>query len=292
MLDSKTVSHYKLVTSSAAQLCRSYTTLELTRAALECLPGGEPINSELHQVILHEISRTGFIVLNASELCANLSEFQATAARIARGLGNLMVQNDAGDTVVAVYDRDAGRIEDGARYHQTRQGGDIHTDSVNRPQPIRYLVLGCAAPALIGGETILVRADEVYLALQCQPDVLEILGHDFLFEGRGMAQEYALFQMPVCTTHEGRPRFRYLRSYITSAHNKAGTPLDPMQVHAFDMLDALLDSSRLQTRFNLGAGDILVTDDTAVFHGRTSFVDGKVPGAYAEQRHMLRYWID
>ena len=46
-------------------------------------------------------------------------------------------------------------MSDGARYHQTREGGSLHTDNVNAPAPWEFLVFGCVEPALIGGESVL-----------------------------------------------------------------------------------------------------------------------------------------
>ena len=194
--------------------------------------------------------------------------------------------------MVEVYNRNIGHIEDGARYHQTRQGGDIHTDSVNRPEPMRYLVMACAEPALAGGESILIRARDLLDRLRPYPEVIDTLSQPFYFEGRGMAANPALFQMPVLTQTGNGPVFRYLRPYIASAHDRAGTPLGRDQLYAFDMLDTFLESSALQHRLSLRQGDILVTDDTRVFHDRTSFVDKPRAGAWTKGRCILRYWVE
>ena len=244
------------------------------------------------QEMKRDVDHNGFIVFNLSNICESLKDFCTTVSQLAAIFGNLMVQNDLGHTVIEVFDRDIGTIEDGVRYHQTRQGGDIHTDSVNRPEPIRYLMLACAAPAPIGGETILIRAQDLYSKLLAFPNIIEVLQQDYYFEGRGMSQEYALFKIPVLKIGADGPRFRYLRSYIASAHKNAGKPLSAKQIEAFDVLDALLETSSLQIRISLVKGDVLFIDDTAVFHGRTSFVDGKTEIKYADRRHMLRYWID
>lgn len=247
-----------------------------------------PVCQQMQQAV----DQNGFIVLNIYNSNESVSMFRASVSKIAAYFGNLMVQNDLGHTVVEVFDRDIGRIEDGVRYHQTRQGGDIHTDSVNRPEPIRYLMLACAAPATIGGESILIRAQDIYKELLAFPDILNVLEQDFYFEGRGMAQEYAIFKIPVLEMGSNRPRFRYLRSYIANAHKNVGAPLSPKQIEAFDVLDALLETSALQFRITLAKGDVLIVDDTAVFHGRTSFVDRKTEDSHIDRRHMLRYWID
>jgi len=238
------------------------------------------------------LGHADFGVLRLGAHCADYAGFRRACDRVARALGTPMVQNDAGATVIEVYDRNVGRIEDGARYHQTRQGGDIHTDGVNRPEPVKYLVLACATPAVVGGESIVVRGRDVYDRLRALPEVVETLSRPFFFEGRGMSAELSLFQLPVLTVTGERVAFRYLRSYIQSAHDKAGQPLTPAQIYAFDVLDALIEMSALQHRFTLGQGDLLIASDVAVFHGRTGFVDGILPGAWTQGRCMLRYWIE
>jgi len=239
-----------------------------------------------------EVAAHDFFVLPLADYCENYEEFRAACMQIANALGHPMVQNEAGDRVIEVFDRRKGRIEEGARYHQTRQGGDIHTDSVNRPEPMKFLLLGCAAPAVLGGESILIRGSDVLDRLRDFPGVVETLSRPYHFEGRGMAEIPGLFQMPVLTETETGPSFRYLRPYIESAHLRAGEPLDAEQTRAFDVLDACLDLSELQYRYSLQKGDLLISDDTAVFHGRTSFIDGPLPGAWTPGRCMLRYWID
>ncbi len=247
---------------------------------------------ELRSLLAQQVAEHDYVLLSLADHCADYEAFRTGCTAIAQSLGEMMVQNEAGDTVIEVYDRNVGRIEEGARYHQTRQGGDIHTDSVNRPEPMLYLILACASPALLGGESILIRAGDVFEELKAYPDVVEILSQPFYFEGRGMQAEPMLFRIPVLTQTETGPSFRYLRSYIASAHERAGEPLTTDQVYAFDVLDALVELSALQQRVTLQQGDVLIADDTRVFHGRTSFIDGVRPGAWTQGRCMLRYWIE
>ena len=233
-----------------------------------------------------------YLVLDLGPFCESYESFKTACGVLASSLGSLMVQNDDGATAVEVYDRNIGRIEEGVRYHQTRQGGDIHTDSVNRPEPMKVLALGCVATAVVGGESILVRAREVVERLQDTSDVLEILRQPFWFEGRGMSAEMELFQQPVLRGPDAKPDFRYLRSYIASAHERAGAPLTTDQLYAFDVLDSIIELSEIQHRLMLKEGQLLLAVDTRVFHGRTSFVDGIKPDAWVQGRRMLRYWVE
>jgi hypothetical protein len=233
-----------------------------------------------------------FLTVDARATCSTKEQFRALCIRLGTLLGELAVQNAEGAQVIDVYDRGIGRVQDGVRYHQTRQGGEIHTDSVNHPKAFRYLLLGCVARAILGGESIIVRASEVKSALNSVSNVLDTLRRPFWFEGRGMGVEVGFFQVPVLSDNDGVPRFRYLRSYIEAAHIKVGQPLTSEQLLAFDALDAALESSALQRRFTLECGHLLICSDTEVFHGRTAFLDGTRAGAWASQRHMLRLWVN
>ncbi len=265
--------------------------MPLDDGLLDDVLGGRP-SPGFQSTVDRHLAAEDFGVLRLGGPCSDYPAFRAAADRIANALGTLMVQNEDGATVVEVYDRHVGRIEDGARYHQTRQGGDIHIDSVNRPDPMKYLILACAAPALIGGESIYVRGRDVYDRLLAWPKVIETLTQPFWFEGRGMSAEPVLFQLPVLTVTDTGVAFRYLRPYIESAHARAGAPMTPDQVYAFDVLDSLLELGALQHRFTLDQGDVVIANDVAVFHGRTSFIDGAIPGAWTQGRCMLRYWIE
>jgi len=216
-------------------------------------------------------------------------------------LGQPLVQNSEGMRLVHVYDRErTRRMADGARYHQTREGGSIHTDNVNIPDPWEYLVFHCIEPALIGGETILVDGHAAHERLEAQvPEALEILRQPFWWEYRGIADK--LYQAPVVTYDaHGRPRFRYLRPYLESAHQKAGERLTERQMWALDVLDSVLELSDLQLRLSLRAGETLVTDDSRILHGRTCFADhyetitldqpGEPPGKPL-RRSFDRTWI-
>jgi len=211
-----------------------------------------------------------------------------------------MVQNHLGHKVIEVYDRGGKSIEEGARYHQTRQGAYVHNDGVSDPLPIDYLILACGQKALVGGESILIDASAVYAQLMAFPEILEVLKCDFFFENRGMADEDLLFKAPILSfSSEGIPLVRYFRVYIESAHLKAGVPLTSSQVQSLDFLDTVLDQSSVQHRVLLEPGQVLISADNKFLHTRTDFIDKNAP--YPEindterlselNRYMLRMWL-
>jgi hypothetical protein len=194
-------------------------------------------------------------------------------------LGEPLVQNREGDRLISVYARPGGkRVVDGARYHQSREGGGPHTDNVSIPEPWDYLVFACARAARLGGESILINALAVHRELESMPAALEILRRPFWWEYRGISD--SLYQAPIVTySASGEPHFRYLRRYLESAHARAGEALTLEQVWSLDVLDAILELSTLQFRTFMREGEILITYDSQVFHARTSFADDVAGGA-------------
>lgn len=203
-----------------------------------------------------------------------LSSFKSLIWTFGSLLGVPMVQNHLGHKVIEGYDRGGKSIEDGARYHQTRQGAYVHNDGVSDPLPIDYLILACGQKALLGGESILIDASAVYAELMAFPEILEELKCDFFFENRGMSDEEQLFKAPILSfSDEGIPLVRYFRVYIESAHLKAGVPLTMAQSQALDFLDTVLDQSSVQHRVLLEPGQVLISADNKFLHTRTHFID-------------------
>lgn len=217
-------------------------------------------------------------------------------------LGETIAQNEEGRHLIHIYDRDPRRrIKDGARYHQTHESGQIHTDNVNIPENYQYLLVGCAAPAKIGGENIIVNGRAIYDFLNTHArEELEILKSNFVFEYRGLSRE--LYEAPIITfSDRGEPLFRHLRTYMESAHNRANKPLSTDQVRALDTLDAALSMSEFQLLYRLNSGEILIVNDSQVLHDRRCFVDGgdmitiddlkKNKKTGPLKRTLLRTWV-
>jgi len=214
--------------------------------------------------------------------------------------GSILHQNSSKDKIIEVYDRNRKlSINKGSRYHQTREGGSIHTDNVNIPARWDYLMFSCLSNAKAGGETILVDAKKIHKELSTNfSEAKKILEKNFYWEKRGVADE--LYKSPILTYDKIKnPNFRYLRPYLESAHIKAKKQLTNKQMYALDVLDALLESKKFQFRYKMQKGDILFNLDSKVLHGRTSFSDSldslpleKIKNDESRlKRTMVRVWI-
>ena len=215
-------------------------------------------------------------------------------------LGHMIVQNKEGNKSVFVYDRNRDfSINKGSRYHQTREGGSIHTDNVNVSLKWNYMILSCLSPGLVGGETILVSAKDIYRKLSKKFKLAKkILQQNFYWEKRGVSNTF--YKAPILKiNNRGEPEFRYLRPYLVSAYFKKGKSLSDKQLYALDVLDALLESPENQYRFYMKPGDLILSLDSEVLHGRTSFSDyyesktihTKNKSNLPLKRTMVRTWI-
>ena len=69
-----------------------------------------------------------------------------------------------------MYDRDRRKtMKRGARYHQTHEGGSIHTDNVNIPEYWDFLIFSCVSQAPIGGNSLIVDGKIIYNVLKKIP---------------------------------------------------------------------------------------------------------------------------
>ncbi len=187
-------------------------------------------------------------------------------------LGDLVPQNNLGKKYIYVFDRKKNRNKlSKQRYHQTRDGGYIHTDNVNIKERWDFMVLGCISKGMAGGETILIFANELYKELKKFPKVLRELKKNFLWYKKGFSKE--TFKLPILTLEKGKAEFRYLRSYLEEAYELKKIKMSSKQIQSLNLLDSLLSLSRLQKRVTLEKGDILIGKDSEFLHGRTEFVD-------------------
>ena len=236
----------------------------------------------------------GFIVLRA---VPNMSfaEWFAMGWLVATVIGEPLVQKtDTKARNVMVYDRDGISMKQGARYHQSRDGGSIHTDNVNNPTPWKTMVLSCVQPAIRGGESIFVDAHDVVEHMRSEePEALEILGQEYWFDGRGFD---LMFQRPIIDESDGGLKVRYLREYIEEGHKKQNDPLSTEQVRAMDALDAAVGKTELQFRYSLAQGECAIINDSRMFHGRTTFLDPEPPQPVYDpesgNRLYTRIWVD
>ena len=242
----------------------------------------------------------GIIISFSKNNSINLKLMTIITESVSKILGDLLPQNKNNEKIIFVYDRDRSlSMHKGSRYHQTREGGSIHTDNVNISYNWDYMVLSCLSSPEIGGENIFVSGDLVYSKLKKYKVALKTLKKNFIWEKRGVSNSF--YKAPVLTIRKNVSEFRYLRPYMISAYERKKIPMTKNQLYALDTLDAILEDSKNQIRKKMFPGDLLLAKDSQFFHGRTSFSDYiNAKEIFNEKsfskktkfkRTMLRAWI-
>ncbi|WAZ21814.1 TauD/TfdA family dioxygenase [Streptomyces cinnabarinus] len=211
--------------------------------------------------------------------------FTVNASRM---LGEVMPQDFSGALLREVKDRGLRLDGASARYSDTRQGGNLHTDGFHRPGRVPdYFTLFCLRQAALGGSLVMVHVQDVLTELRARPDVLDVLRRPFHFDTRADTPGAPrTVRRPVLDFADGSARVHYLREYVEAGHRQDGVaPLTPEQTGALDHLDGLLARADLHTLGRLRPGEMVFIDNRSVIHGRTPFEDGSAG------RMMFRTWI-
>lgn len=266
-------------------------SLSFDDLVVECLDARG--QESLRELVAERVDRwPGIVVARGLGLDRGASPARRFAA-LCRTIGELVPQHPDGPDVREVRDRGA-RIAEGAtaRYSDSRFGGSLHTDGAESAPPLpRYVVLACIRPAAQGGELQLVSAEAIHARLtERSPAAASTLHRPFHFDRRGVVgpRGERTVAKPVFWHEGGRLCVTYLRGYIERGHEHPDLPpLVASQIAALDEMDALLADPRMVVAGVLRAGDVVVLDNRAVLHGRTTFVDAPgVPG-----RLLLRAWL-
>ncbi|MCR9244873.1 MAG: TauD/TfdA family dioxygenase, partial [bacterium] len=171
----------------------------------------------------------------------------------------------------------------------------FHTDSSSIDALPDVIGLYCEQPSREGGDSLVSNALAVYDRLQReQPDVLAVLSRPWIRDvvTPGLEKTAAALlrnRFPVfarCDT-TGAIRFRYMRYWIEKGQERAGQPLGPEEVAAFDRLDELLAAPQNVVRFRLERGDVMLVNNRTLAHNRTAYVDDP-----DNPRLLQRMWLD
>ncbi len=155
----------------------------------------------------------------------------------------------------------------------------LHTDSTYLFPPHHIIALGCLeAPEDGGGESHLLHVDVALAHLRQRDggdDAREALGeaaYPFPVEIDGGPRFIA--PLPILDGKGNAVTVRYRDDIITKAGETASIALDARHRAALDQLQAVLDDVRLHAVLVLRPGDVLITDNHRVLHGRTAIAPG------------------
>jgi alpha-ketoglutarate-dependent taurine dioxygenase len=205
-------------------------------------------------------------------------------------LGQPMAQNVQGTLLYDV--RDTGQdVRYGARFSVTNAESTFHTDNSFGQEVADYVGLLCVNTAQSGGLSQVVSAFAVHNELRARHrDVLEVLYRPFHFDRRGGVRpgETPTARFPILSWDGRELLCRYLRYWIETGHERAAEPLTPEQVHALDVLDAVLAEQGLRVEFAMKPGDMFFVNNRWILHNRTAFTDH---AELERRRHLVRLWL-
>ena len=206
---------------------------------------------------------------------------------IGRYLGRPIAQNAFGDVLGHVWDLGKDpRIDMSARGYQSNLHLPFHTDGAD------VVGLLCLQTAKSGGKSSIASSMAIHNAmLERRPDLLARLYRHLPLDRRNEESgNHAPFNMAPKFARGGERLFNaYNRSYVQSSQRFAEAPrLQPEDIEALDLFDALALDPVHRVDMQLEPGDMQFLNNSWVVHSRTNYED------YPERerkRHLLRLWL-
>ena len=234
------------------------------------------------------ITQTPVANMTTDEAQRFAPEFLAAVGQpLLQGLGDeatlgWLVRDEGMRRFQATASKGAPEYQTGVFTSKTPDALEVHNDAAMKPYGNDVDLVGLLAhrTAKAGGESILISTHTAYAVLRQEyPRELDRLCRPFAFE-RGHilppGEDRVLWE-PVFKLGDGRLQVRCNRQRIEMAPAVTGISLGEEDTAALDALDAVLARPELQLSLLLAEGDCLVTDEHAVLHGRSAFVDHPEP---------------
>ncbi|MEC3914807.1 TauD/TfdA family dioxygenase [Nocardia sp. CDC160] len=215
------------------------------------------MNAEDHEAFTAAFNRLGFAIVE----CADTTDSRNDLLLLKEHFGNHAPHPRADrDGIVGInsFNQVPGFLGAGRANHLP------HTDGAFRDNPERIITLQCVTPAESGGVTFLGSAKAAFEHLAIKyPDTIDAVSRaDALtIERTHQSSRSALF------TRDGAR----LGIKFRMADGAARVRPHPDVAEMFDELCHFLTREENQVRFALRAGQVLIGDNTAIVHGRTSF---------------------
>jgi hypothetical protein len=201
-------------------------------------------------------------------------------------LGTAVSRSRAGELVVDLRGPDAiRRAQDD---HSSCQGLDFRTDSAD---VVASMVTRAAKH---GGLSVVCSSLAIRNVIaSIRPDLLHVLYQPFWWswKGRQGADEQPYYAQPIYSEHEERFSSRIDPNEIVAAYEEFADelpPLEPRQVEALSLVNALANDARFQLPMMFEPGDIQLLNSHVVYYAQTRFED------YCEEarkHHQLRMWL-
>ena len=269
--------------------------------------------SKIRARLVHQVGAVHVTGLNMSDLGFGASEAEAAGrAKLAYYiLSSLIgkVDGSARGRLFDVVDRGLDTNADNVLFSVSRAEAPWHTDGASANKSYDGVGLLCLNPATEGGTLHLSNAAVSLDSLKSKVpkfilnELFRPLPRDILENGSGqgvdgglasLARNPGLLKLRI--QHNAFPifeeggdhslRFRYMRQWVESGHEKGGIRLSPLLTIAMDALDSALDNEKVAS-IKLERGDIAYCNNMNFAHARDSFQNGEDQ----KPRHQVRVWF-
>jgi hypothetical protein len=211
---------------------------------------------------------------------------------ISLGLGKL---NDRYGELFEVKDRNLDYKKDAIPVSKTNASTGFHTDSTAFQYSPDIVGLLCLQPGKTGGESIIANAASLYLWLKkYYPKSIPILSKDIIRDvitpGSNIDVEaIKKNRFPIFSYQTGLFKFRYMRYWIISGHEKCNKILPEELIKGLDHIDKFFERKERQINYNMERGDILYINNNFICHNRTEYNDYE---DLERKRTLIRTWIN
>ena len=270
--------------------------------------------SNIRARLVNQVGAVHITGLNMSNLENGASEAGAAGrAKLAYYiLSSLIgkVDGSARGRLFDVIDRGLDTNEDNVLFSVSRAEAPWHTDGASADKSYDGVGLLCLNSATEGGTLHLSNAAVSLDSLRSKlpkfilNELFRPIPRDILESGSGqgvgsgfagLARNPDLLKLRI--QHNAFPifeeggdhnlRFRYMRQWVESGHEKGGIQLSPLLTVAMDALDSTLDNEKVAS-IKLERGDIAYCNNMNFAHARDAFQNGQGQ----KPRHQVRVWFN
>lgn len=208
---------------------------------------------------------------------------KAFMAALGAQFGILGQQNPRGDLIGEVRNTGAALTNPAARNYITDREFRPHCDAAD------MLGLLCIRPAVHGGQSRLISSVSLFnLLLAERPDLARRLFEPVLLDLMDEQPDgfEPVARLAPAAFADGRLSTFYISDYFRSATRHPGVERDPLEAELLDHYDQLAIDPRLELRFDLASGDLLLVNNHLMLHARDAFADEE-----GRERLLLRFLV-
>jgi hypothetical protein len=271
------------LTDAVRRLPRGARLDQLTKSAVPLPTLGPRLTAAYEDVR----SGRGFVLLRGLPTDGlSLEEFTAAVYVVGLYFGRALSQNAQGEIITQVVD--ATKEDATPRMYRSNLELRPHNDIT------AMITLACWNPAETGGLSVLVSGKTVHDEIKRRaPHLLAPLYRGYHYhrlgeEGPGETP-VTPYRMPVFTNRSGQISVRYQRAGLAAGHHELGDKLTPLDIEALNMFDAVAADPENRLAFPLNRGEMVVINNYAVMHARSSFTNFPEP---ERKRLLVRLWLD